>query len=184
MMLAAAFFLASTIVIYIAYRVVFKYTQRSLIQKVELRDIWYIIGGYVITVISDDVLMVLNNLIYHQSETPNNQMIRDSFMDANWMVTVLLIVESVLIGPIMEELLFRGALFNLFFKPNRIVLRTLLSAGLFAIAHATDTIFGFLAYAFSGIIFATVYLKTGKLQNAMALHVVVNAAVTVTMLLS
>lgn len=184
MMLAAAFFLASAIVIYIAYRVVFKYTQRSMIQKVELRDIWYIVGGYVITVISDDVLMALNNLIYHQSETPNNQMIRDSFLDANWMVTVLLIVESVLTGPIMEELLFRGVLFNLFFSPNKPVHRAILSASLFGLAHATDTIFGFLLYAFSGIVFATVYAKTGKLQNSMALHVVMNAAATLRIPLS
>ncbi|HAJ53307.1 MAG TPA: CPBP family intramembrane metalloprotease, partial [Lactobacillus sp.] len=63
---------------------------RSMIQKVELRDIWYIVGGYVITVIADEVLLALNDLIYHQSETPNNQMIRESFMDANWIVTVLL----------------------------------------------------------------------------------------------
>ncbi|WP_225358769.1 CPBP family intramembrane glutamic endopeptidase [Lacticaseibacillus zeae] len=184
MMLAAAFFLASAIVIYIAYRFVFKYTQRSMTQRVELRDIWYIVGGYVITVISDNVLMALNNLIYHQSDTPNNQMIRDSFMDANWMVTVLLIVEIVLITPITEELIFRGVLFNLFFSPNRIGLRTLLSTSLFAAVHATDTIFGFLLYAFSGIVFATVYAKTGKLQNAMALHVVMNAAATVAILLS
>ena len=147
MMLAAAFFLSSAIVIYVAYRTAFKYTQRSMIQKVELRDIWYIVGGYVITVIADEVLLALNDLIYHQSETPNNQMIRESFMDANWIVTVLLIVEIILIAPIKEELIFRGVLFNLFFSPNRIVLRTLLSASLFATVHATDTVFGFLLYA-------------------------------------
>ncbi|HAJ53308.1 MAG TPA: CPBP family intramembrane metalloprotease, partial [Lactobacillus sp.] len=65
-------------------------------------------------------------------------------------VTVLLIVEIILIAPIKEELIFRGVLFNLFFSPNRIVLRTLLSASLFATVHATDTVFGFLLYAFSG----------------------------------
>lgn len=178
MMLAGAFFSTSAIVIYIAYRLTSKYTQRSIVQKVERRDIWYIVGGCVVSMIADSVLLALNNLIYHQSDTPNNQIIQDSFMDASWMVTVLLIVQVVLIAPITEELICRGVFFNLFFNPNRILLRTLLSAVLFATGHATDTIVGFLLYAFSGIVFATVYSKTGKLQNAMALHVVVNAIAT------
>ncbi|QXG59083.1 CPBP family intramembrane metalloprotease [Lacticaseibacillus casei] len=183
MMLAAAFILSSAVVIYITYRIVFKYTRRRMIQKVELRDIWYILGGYVITVIADEGLLALNDLIYHQSETPNSQMIRESFMDANWTVTVLLIVEIILIAPITEELIFRGVVFNLFFSPNRIVLRTLLSAGLFAAVHATDTVFGFLVYAFSGIVFATVYSKTGKLQNTIVLHVLNNIVGTLIILL-
>lgn len=71
---------------------------------------------------------------------------------------------------------------HLFFKPNQLFLKVLLSALIFASGHDGDTIFGFLIYVVNGAVFAVVYLKTGKIQDTIALHFVNNIVAVSTIL--
>ena len=80
-------------------------------------------------------------------------------------MVILLAINVIVLGPITEELVFRGILMHLFFKQNQLFFKVLLSALIFASAHGGDTIFGFLIYVVNGAVFAVVYLKTGKIQG-------------------
>lgn len=80
----------------------------------------------------------------------------------------LMFVLVVIVGPILEEIVFRGVFMKLFFPKHQIV-GALIASVLFALAHNGTTplefityfipgvIFGFLAYRYKGIEYAVVY---------------------------
>ncbi|MEI5841011.1 CPBP family intramembrane glutamic endopeptidase [Lacticaseibacillus rhamnosus] len=180
--LAFACVTSSVVVIYIAYKLFHKYTNQKIIQRVKLRDIFYVIGGYLTILISNEILSTLNYTIYQRVQTSNNQVIESSLLSHNQLMVILLAINVIVLGPITEELVFRGILMHLFFKQNQLFFKVLLSALIFASAHGGDTIFGFLMYTIMGTVFAVVYLKTGKIQNAIALHFVNNIVAVSTIL--
>lgn len=178
-LLVLAYFLASALIIYIAYRFVHKYSHNNVLETIELSDLFYVVGGYVFILISNGVLAALNHTIYHQSDTPNNLVLEKSLLQSNILIITLFIIQLVVIAPIIEELIYRGMLFNLFFSSNKTLIKICLSSILFASGHGGNTIFGFLIYVFMGFSFAIVYAKTGKLQNSIAVHIITNAVATV-----
>ena len=176
--LAFACVTSSVVVIYITYKLFHKYTNQKIIQRVKLRDIFYVIGGYLTILISNEILSTLNYTIYQRVQTSNNQVIESSLLSHNQLMVILLVIDLIVLTPITEELIFRGILMHLFFKPNQLFFKVLLSALIFASGHDGDTIFEFLIYTVMGAVFAVVYLKTGKIQNAIALHFVTNIVAT------
>ena len=163
--LAFACVTSSVVVIYIAYKLFHKYTNQKIIQRVKLRDIFYVIGGYLTILISNEILTTLNYTIYQRVQTSNNQVIESSLLNHNQLMVILLAINVIVLGPITEE----------FFK-------VLLSALIFASAHGGDTIIGFLMYVVNGAVFAVVYFKTGKIQDTIALHFVNNIVAVSTIL--
>ena len=172
--LAFACVTSSVVVIYMAYKLFHKYTNQKIIQRVKLRDIFYVIGGYLTILISNEILSTLNYTIYQRVQT--------SLLSHNQLMVILLAINVIVLGPITEELVFRGILMHLFFKQNQLFFKVLLSALIFASAHGGDTIFGFLIYVVNGAVFAVVYLKTGKIQDTIALHFVNNIVAVSTIL--
>ena len=172
--LTNAFVLAEAVVLFAAYRFVRKYTNNGILQKASLHDLGYIFGGYAVGLMSDAVFIYLNYITYHQTQTPNNQIIERSLFDHHQLMVGLFIINMVIITPIVEELFFRGMVFSLFFNSKQAWIKIILSALLFSSEHDSNTIFGFLMYAFSGIVLGFVYWKSGKLQNSIALHAVIN----------
>ena len=168
--------------LYMAYKLFHKYTNQKIIQRVKLRDIFYVIGGYLTILISNEILSTLNYTIYQRVQTSNNQVIESSLLSHNQLMVILLAINVIVLGPITEELVFRGILMHLFFKQNQLFFKVLLSALIFASAHGGDTIFGFLIYVVNGAVFAVVYLKTGKIQDTIALHFVNNIVAVSTIL--
>ncbi|BAN75625.1 conserved hypothetical protein [Lacticaseibacillus casei DSM 20011 = JCM 1134 = ATCC 393] len=120
------------------------------------------------------VFTYLNHITGNQTQTPNNQIIVRSLFDHHQLMVSLFIISMVIVTPIVEELVFRGMVFSLFFNSNQAWIKIMLSALLFSSGHESNTIFGFLMYAFTGIVLGFVYWKSGKLQNSIALHAVIN----------
>lgn len=81
-----------------------------------------------------------------------------------------------IVGPVIEELIFRGIVINYMFIKSNWWANVFASGILFGLAHVLFQFefFAFLGYAGMGFIFAIVYKKTAKLQYAMILHLLNN----------
>ncbi len=91
----------------------------------------------------------------------------DQDQRGSYEATILGIVASFTIVPIMEELLFRGYLLNKWGESKGLIKAIFFSSLLFSILHM-DT--GFIAHFVSGIFYSFVYLKTRKLMIPILLH--------------
>ena len=87
------------------------------------------------------------------------------------------VLDSCLLAPVLEELLFRGVLYGtlrLRFGP---VAATLGSAAIFALAHGYGTV-GFASVLMSGVLWAVAYERTRSLLPGMLAHAVNNVQAT------
>ena len=82
-----------------------------------------------------------------------------------------ILVAAVIVAPILEELLFRKFLLDRVACYGQLT-AVLMSGGLFGLAHGNFYQF-FYAFAL-GVIFAYVYLRTGRIRYTIALHMLVN----------
>jgi hypothetical protein len=91
------------------------------------------------------------------------------------------VLDSCLLAPVLEELLFRGLLYGtlrLRLGPSS---ATWLSAALFALAHGYGAI-GFASVVMSGVLWAVAYERTRSLLPAILAHAVNNAQATAVVL--
>ena len=81
-----------------------------------------------------------------------------------------------LLGPISEELVYRGVLMNTFFKDSPWYGDVLLSACVFGYVHVSSglTLLAFFTYASGGAIVAFLYRKTHSLFYPILLHIMIN----------
>ena len=81
-----------------------------------------------------------------------------------------------LLGPITEELVYRGVLMNTFLKDSPWYGDVLLSACVFGYVHVADGItpLAFFTYASGGAISALLYRKTHSLYYPILLHIMIN----------
>ncbi len=81
-----------------------------------------------------------------------------------------------LLAPIGEEIIFRGAILNsispLKENPTKVrqLMGLLVSSLLFSSVHLSSNVMGFLMYASLGALMGLVYLKTKRLECAIAVH--------------
>lgn len=129
----------------------------------------WVIGGYVTILTGNYVFSLLNNLLYHQTNTANNQLIT-SLLRSNHVIMFVLAIGSFTLVPIAEELIFRGVLMNLFFAKDQFWPKVILSGIVFSSAHMSTNPISFLLYAYMGGVLAYVYRKSGRLRNSMILH--------------
>jgi len=80
------------------------------------------------------------------------------------------------IGPIIEELFFRGFLYPALRKKIGPVLSILISSALFSLLHMTFV--GFLPILFLGILLAYMYEKSGSLLPSITIHIIHNSSIT------
>ena len=81
-----------------------------------------------------------------------------------------------LLGPITEELVYRGVLMNTFLKDSPWYGDVLLSACVFGYVHVSSglTPLAFFTYASGGTILALLYRKTHSLYYPILLHIMIN----------
>lgn len=157
------------------------YTGEMTFKKLTWSDLWLIGGGYLVIIGGEGLFQFINQVIYHQSETQNNAAIED-LMSGSSMAMIMMAVSAVFLTPIMEELVFRAVLTNLFLRQEP--LKVLLSAVVFGSMHASTTLPSFLIYFTMGLILASVYRISGKIQDSIILHFLINAGAMSLMLLS
>lgn len=94
-------------------------------------------------------------------------------MEQNPYILLLAVLFIVLIGPITEELLFRGLLYTSLKKAIGVYQAMFISAIFFSLLHMN--IMGFLPILGLGLLFAYIYEKTGSLTSAITMHIIHNS---------
>lgn len=89
----------------------------------------------------------------------------------------LVALQPFIIGPILEELVYRGVLMTSFFEKSKFYLDCLLSAVIFSVAHLSS--YGlssevFKNYAFLGLILAILFRKTRSIYPSILVHMAWN----------
>ncbi len=151
--------LVSYFIVFAVLLLVFAIRRRSLAAYTGMSHarLFSIIGSLVLGVI-------LNLIIY--TITPENS-------SAEAEINAVLIM-CVILGPFVEELMFRGVLLKMFGSACGIFVASVITSALFALSH-TDPVQ--IVYAFIlGIIMCMVRVKSTSLWSAVALHLSFNIA--------
>lgn len=89
----------------------------------------------------------------------------------------LVVLQPFIIGPILEELVYRGVLMTSFFEKSKFYLDCLLSAVIFSVAHLFSyglSLEVFKNYAFLGFILAILFRKTRSIYPSILVHMAWN----------
>jgi membrane protease YdiL (CAAX protease family) len=87
------------------------------------------------------------------------------------------VLDSCILAPVLEELLFRGVLYGTLRIRLAPAPATLVSAGLFALAHGYGAV-GFASVLMSGVLWAVAYERTRSLLPGMLAHAINNVQAT------
>ena len=107
----------------------------------------------------------------------SNQMALNELVEMTGRQELLyLLLITCLLGPITEELVYRGVLMNTFLKDSPWYGDILLSACVFGYVHVSSglTPLAFFTYASGGTILALLYRKTHSLYYPILLHIMIN----------
>lgn len=148
------------------------YNQYNQLPGGRLR-IGMVVLGYFVLVLGMAFFGHLNVLLFHQTQTANNQALAQ-LLNHNQLATVVFAISSFTLTPVAEELIFRGVLTNLFFKSTWFWPKVVLSGLVFSFAHISTNIVSFCTYCFMGMVLAYVYRRSGSLKNSIALHALNN----------
>ncbi len=91
-------------------------------------------------------------------------------------VAPIMIIATVFLGPILEELVFRRVIFGSIIQNYNFWIASIISAIVFAAIHMDFT--HILLYTICGMIFAFLYHKTKRLLTPIIAHVLLNGFVT------
>ena len=130
------------------------------------------LGIYIVTRVGGMVMQMEG-----VSNSTNQAAIENAHMNPFVLITV-----TVIMAPIVEELIFRGLLMGRVFNPDSIVGLTL-SSLLFGLVHMPNSIGVWIIYAGMGFTLGTVYRKCQKLEYCIIAHMINNSIVVSMMLL-
>jgi membrane protease YdiL (CAAX protease family) len=143
------------------------------LQRNDLRVLWYGLAALLLVKIGTAVQLMLA----HQSHHVQSGFEHFSVVARSPLITALsvgiTVLTLVVLGPIVEEVVFRGLLFGALARPLGVILSALVSAVLFGAGHGDLVLFPSLAAL--GFIGALAYAATGNLAVAVLLHAINNA---------
>ena len=144
--------------------------RRILEFKLKWRYLVYLLLAYGVSYLSDIVFSFL-------TPATSNQIALNELteMTGRQELPYLLLIVC-LLGPITEELVYRGVLMNTFLKDSPWYGDVLLSACVFGYVHVSSglTPLAFFTYASGGAICAFLYRKTHSLYYPILLHIMIN----------
>lgn len=113
-----------------------------------------------------------------QETTANDALLNKLFIGENPLLIFLLIAVA---APVMEEIVFRGGIIGLLFEKYQII-GIIVSVVLFGLAHTVTSWIEFVIYALIGLLMALVYVKTKRLEAAIAVHFLNNVLGAIAMM--
>lgn len=170
---AALYLLGFVIAIWLAQAAYRKYG-RYQIQKITWQNVKMIVIAWIAFLVIELLLGNLNKLVYHVSQTDNNQEIQ-SLLSSNHLTLVLMGFTAIFCSPILEETIFRGYLITAFFRSTSKWAPIIVSGIAFALPHmdpnfAHFNVISFLTYAILGVILGYLYVATKNLKVSIGLH--------------
>jgi membrane protease YdiL (CAAX protease family) len=165
-------------VIFILYFTVGEYKEKLITVGLSLknffRNVFLGIVGYIAIVpILIGVLAAIALFINMIHYVPDKQPVVELFLkEKNTSFLLYTSIFAAIVGPIIEELFFRGFMYNAFKKRVGIFWAMLITAGMFALLHAHAV--GFLPILVLGMLLAYLYEKTGTLVSSITVHMIHN----------
>lgn len=92
-------------------------------------------------------------------------------------VAPIIILATVFLGPILEELVFRRVIFGSIVQTQNFWVAGIISSIIFALIHLDFT--HIILYTISGFIFAFLYYKTHRILTSIIAHMLLNGFVTI-----
>ena len=167
--LLLAFLELSVTLLTVLYLLVFE-GKKMLELKWKWRYPVYLLLAYGVNYLSDSVFSFL-------TPATSNQIALNELIEMTGRQELLyFLLITCLLGPILEELVYRGVLMNTFLKDSPWYGDVLLSACIFGYVHVSSglTPLAFFTYASGGAILALLYRKTHSLYYPILLHFMVN----------
>lgn len=145
-----------------------------------LRTLPWIIGLMVLIIGADWLYSWVVSALHLNLQTNDQIVLRDSAYEP--LTTYALLAGSVVIAPFCEELFFRGFVFAGLLRELSPLWAVIVSAGLFAIAHAD--IGSFVPLLLIGLALGFLRWRTGSTWASMSLHVLNNLVASVDIILA
>ena len=138
--------------------------------KWQLRYFIYLLLGYIISYMSDFLLS------YFISPSSNQISLNETIEMMGRQELPYFLLIACFIGPIAEELIYRGVLMTTFFKNSPWYGDILLSAIIFGCIHINFALtpLAFFIYASGGLILAMLYRMTKTLYYPIVVHILIN----------
>ncbi len=143
--------------IYLISKFQFKLIQFKPLEKKHL------LYGLIATILSLAIYWTISAIIGQ----PSNQV--DVYKDLNTMPIFISIIIFVILGPIFEELIFRGFILKGMFK-GHLLAGFIVSSILFGLIHGPASMGEFIIYFALGLIFGALYLITNRIEIAIICH--------------
>lgn len=187
-MVLDSIFMDIFVLLLVIYFVVVKYRQKITTLGISLKNIAKNIGialfSYltflpILTAIFFCVLLAAKLLNYTPPQTPLYELV---FKEQRPYLLVAISAMVAFIGPIVEEIFFRGFLYSALKKSLNVIAAMVISACIFSLLHAN--ILGFLPIVALGMFLAYLREKTGSLIPSIAVHMIHNAALAALMFLA
>lgn len=97
---------------------------------------------------------------------------------------LLFVVGIGIIGPIVEELVFRGFAVVYFFKTSQKIWAGLITSALFALGHVINDLKSFPIYFAMGLVLFMAYAYRGSIKDSILVHALLNSFIALLMLLA
>ena len=165
-------------IVFMLYFTVSQYGERmtalGISLKNFLKNVFYGVVGYIAAIPVLAVILIataiFTNLIKY---VPEKQVVVELFLnEKNASFLVYTSLFAAIAGPIIEEMFFRGFMYNAFKKYMNKIYAMIITAALFAALHAHPV--GFLPIMVLGILLAYLYEKTGTLVSSVTVHMMHN----------
>lgn len=120
--------------------------------------------GYILASLVTGAVLALGVVLYQRIERP-------SF---SFTPSIGLLVLSSLLGPILEESVFRGCLLPLIARASRNETAVVLTAGLFALFHAPNDLVHWVSFTLTGVAYGWIRVASGTTTAAVLTHATYN----------
>jgi len=136
----------------------------------------YVFVGYLVIILGLMFINLARELVVGHIDIAQNQLTLQNTFSQGLYGIIFVGFLSIVVAPIVEELIFRGVVMNYFCTNKGWWVNIILSAGMFGYFHVYSAFnaFDFLQYAFMGGVLAYVYKKTQQIQYAMLTHALNN----------
>lgn len=166
-------FIAGLLIILLILRKKEKYTRLEQDEPMPIgKSIVWAIGGIFLAFIAQAIAISVEQAIGIEPGSENTK----DILNLIELFPIIIVISSI-IGPILEEIVFRKVIFGTFYHRFPFWISALISSIFFSIAHMDFE--HFLLYAAMGFVFAFLYVKTKRIIVPIIAHVMMNTLVVV-----
>lgn len=144
--------------------------------SIPISTLWAIGGAFIALFVQGVAANIEVNVFGVDPSSENTKIIIDLVKS-----TPLLILVTSIIGPILEEIIFRQIIFRVIYIRTNFFIAALISSLLFAIVHGEPE--HLLLYGSMGFTFAYLYVKTNRILVPIFAHTMMNTLVVIFQLL-